>query len=427
MRKLLVALFALGLVVAFSAPLYAATVDFTGHYRWQGKWQYNTDVTKPESTNQAWMDQRLRIDWRINVAEGLSIGGRLHAMDRIWGLNLGGASSPADSFLWGDDANLRMRRTFATIMTEYGRFQIGYQAAGTWGTAFADAETNRNRIHWMAPFGDLTVVALYEKRLEQDAFAANFTDQDMDSVAFAGIYRLPFGQVGLLYQHIRDNTELLMPGGDPGDHRAHVISPYFKLTFGDLYLEGQYYWKGGGFDFDDPTIPDIDYKGHSWYLYAKYAIDQWYVGGQYAFVQGDDGSDPTKNKAGQTGSDYNPTLLLWNDNLFGLGSQAGYTTGAAMANAWLIQGFVGGSPMPNLDVKAALTYARAHKTDVLDLFASKKIGTEFDIEATWKIFDNLSWWFGFGYLWTGDFYKGNDPTFQIDDTWMVMHKLQLNF
>lgn len=427
MRKLIVAFFALALVVAFSAPLYAATVDFTGHYRWQGKWQYNTDVANPESANQAWMDQRLRVDWTINVAEGLAVKGRFHAMDRIWNGN------STSAFGANQAENIYFRRVFMSAKTEYGLFEIGYRSAGTWGTVFADTEADgRPRVFWMAPFGDLTVLALYEKLAETDRNDITRSDQDFDAVAVAGIYKFQYGQAGLLYYYIRDNRETaLNPLGlidVPGyDHRQHILSPYFKATFGDLYLEGQYYWKGGGFSFDNPAIQDIDYKGHSWYLYAKFAIDQWYVGGQYAFVAGDeDGIADNKDKRGQTGSDYNPTLLLWNDNLLGLGSY-GNVTGASMQNAWLVQGFVGGKPMPKLSVQAALTYAKAHKTPVGSPLMEKEIGTELDLEATYQIMNNLSWWFGFGYLWAGDWYKGANPANQIDNTWMVMHKLQLNF
>lgn len=423
MRKLIVALFALALVAAFTAPAYAATVDFTGHYRWQGKWQYNTDVAQPESANQAWMDQRLRVDFTINVAEGLAVKGRFHAMDRIWN---GNATS---AFGINQAENFYFRRTYLSAKTEYGLFEIGYRSAGTWGTVFGDTEADgRPRVFWMAPFGDLTILAGYEKLAENDRISSLVSDEDMDGYFAAGIYKFQYGQAGLLGYYIRDNRELALgfiPGGY--DHTMIILSPYFKATFGDLYLEGQYYWKGGGFDFVNPLIADVDYKGHSWYLYAKFAIDQWYVGGQYAFVQGDDGSDPTKNKNGQTGSDYNPTLLLWNDNMgFGLGSY-GNATGASMANAWLIQGFVGGKPMPKLSVQAALTYAKAHKTPITAPLMEKDIGTELDLEATYQIYDNLSWWFGFGYLWAGDWYKGNNPANQIDNTWMVMHKLQLNF
>ncbi|MCK9230799.1 MAG: hypothetical protein M0Q23_08735 [Syntrophales bacterium] len=422
MRKLLVALFALGLVVAFTAPVYAATVDFTGHYRWQGKWQYNDEVRSPNSTNQAWMDQRLQVDFTINVAEGLAVKGRFNAMDRVWNGNTTGAFG-------ADQAeNIYFRRTYLSARTEYGLFEVGYRSAGTWGTVFADTEADgRPRVFWTAPFGNLTMLALYEKLAENDV-GIQSSEEDMDAVAVAGIYKLPYGQAGLLYYYIRDMRETavgFVPGGY--DHITQLLSPYFKLTFGDLYLEGQYYYKFGGFDFADAAIQDVDYRGHSWYLYAKYAINQWYVGGQYAFVAGNDGSDPGKNKAGQTGSDYNPTLLLWNDDMgFNLGSY-GNTTTDAMANAWLIQGFVGGNPMPKLHVKAALTYAKAHKTPVAATLMDKEIGTELDLEASYQIFDNLSWWIGFGYLWTGDWYKANNPANQIDDTWMVMHRLQLDF
>ena len=63
-------------------------------------------------------------------------------------------------------------------------------------------------------------------------------------------------------------------------------------------------------------------------------------------------------------------------------------------------------------MEAALTYATVDKTALAKVSGvvvdavSNKLGTEFDVTATYKIYDNLSYMVGAGYLWTGDYFKG---------------------
>jgi hypothetical protein len=54
-------------------------------------------------------------------------------------------------------------------------------------------------------------------------------------------------------------------------------------------------------------------------------------------------------------------------------------------------------------------------------------GTEIDVTATYKIYDNLSYMVGLGYLFTGDYFKGTDPTAKITNDYILMHKLTLTF
>jgi len=60
-------------------------------------------------------------------------------------------------------------------------------------------------------------------------------------------------------------------------------------------------------------------------------------------------------------------------------------------------------------------------------YLSKDYGTEFDLEASYMIYDNLTYSAGFGYLWAGDYYKGANVAAKIDDTYLLMNKLQVVF
>jgi hypothetical protein len=47
--------------------------------------------------------------------------------------------------------------------------------------------------------------------------------------------------------------------------------------------------------------------------------------------------------------------------------------------------------------------------------------------AKFKIYDNLEYMIGAGYLWTGDYFKGTDPNARIVNNYLVVHKLTVTF
>jgi len=444
MRKLLIALFALGLIFAFTAPAFATDASFSGYYRLRGFWFNNqavTDENQPNSSNKAWYDNRLRVQMTLNVAEGLSVTGRFHAMDRVWGqyetINVGKTNAIVDQ-----GNNIYWHRAYMTFKTAIGKFDAGYQSGATWGTVYGDGEADgRARIKYTGVFGPMIILALTEKFKEEDGIdtTTNNEDSDWDAYALAGIYKWDGGNAGLLLYYLKDKSDTAPTAfgaagaGNAGTSTHLIPIPYFKATFGPLYLEGEFIYFYGETDYDSAAQEDVDWKGTGGYLYAKFNMGPAYVGAQYAFRDGD---DPTTRdyEAGYPGSDYNPCVLLWNDNTSGLGSYNntaaswtadGYSqTGTGIANGSLLQVFAGFSPMENLNLKASLTYALADQTAPGQ---DDEIGTEFDVEATYKIFDNLEYWIGFGYLVAGDYFKADDATNKIDDAWLIMHKLQMNF
>jgi hypothetical protein len=96
-----------------------------------------------------------------------------------------------------------------------------------------------------------------------------------------------------------------------------------------------------------------------------------------------------------------------------------------MLNAYLFQVFAGASPRENLSVKASLTYT--YSDEKPSGYIDKDYGTEFDVTASYKLYDNLDYTVGFGYLFTGHYFKGDDTDNVVDDTYLLMNRLQVNF
>ena len=105
----------------------------------------------------------------------------------------------------------------------------------------------------------------------------------------------------------------------------------------------------------------------------------------------------------------------------------GANMSTGITNAQIAQFFVGVKPIPKLDVRASYAFAQADKDGSSVNWVDKNYGHELDITATYKIYDNLSYMVGFAYLWAGDYFKGTTSAAQVDNDYLITHKLTLTF
>jgi len=230
--------------------------------------------------------------------------------------------------------------------------------------------------------------------------------------------------------------------------------------------------------------PDVDLEAWGGYLHARYTFKPFYMGAMFVYMSGDDLSKKDKatgSIAQLMGDNYafNPCLILWNYEYvdamgwgqgfipFQIGNPrtlGSYQNTRYMDNVIFYQFYAGMNITPKLDVTAKVAFAYADEKPRLGVgplgatltaneanataisyaryldaklggtgvarnrqFVDDDYGTELDIMANYKIFQNLTYTVGFGYLWTGDYFKGYDPTAKVDDNYIFMHKLSLNF
>ena len=100
-----------------------------------------------------------------------------------------------------------------------------------------------------------------------------------------------------------------------------------------------------------------------------------------------------------------------------------------MYNAWFFQGRAGIRPTSKLDIMASLSYALAANKTLMGApdAVSDVYGTEINLIGTYKITDNLNYMLGAAYLFTGDYFKGFDPTSDVRNNYMLINKLTLTF
>jgi hypothetical protein len=465
MKKFWIVLLSVALIMAFAVPVCATDVKFSGSYVVQGYYDNNRALLKDGGASLSNTWQRLRVQTDFQVQEGLKLTTRFDAMEKIWGAsrNAGGTYTPTYSIASvqstgsGEAENIKFQIVYATVNLWGGVLKVGYQQqGGPWGPAFGDYgdDAYGPRITYTYAIGPWTLTALYEN-VEGATYYSSLgpagnvgnslyqVDQQTHGLVVNAVYNWNKGSAGMLYKYVDDSAYGSLgaagqnpnPATDTGWKRLwHVFDPFVKAQLGPLYVEAEVIYLAGKTRKYETSSNGIDQTkdGLSAYVSATYDFAPMYAGLTLVYVPGDDKGTADKDEAGWPGMiDFNPCLMLFNYDLArwngNIGPNGGQVMSNGITNAQFAQVFVGVKPVPKLDIKAAYAIAQADKDGAATGWQSKNYGSEFDLTATYKIYNNLSYMVGFGYLWAGDYFKGTSATQQVDNDYLVTHKLTLTF
>jgi hypothetical protein len=379
--------------------------------------------------------------------------------------------------------NIKFEHVYVSANLFGGLLRVGYQQQTVFGTSFGDSgdSTYGPRIRYDYVVGPWTFIALWDKLEGTQYYSAagpsgnvNVNTFQVDATAekYVGafMYSWSKGNAGLLVYYLNgSNTAGTYPyyGTNTGVYTTDttsaykaqywVFDPYVKAQLGPVYLEAEVVYVTGKLrknEIAGSAAGDVSKDGLSAYVSATVDFAPMYAGINLVYVAGDDRGTSDKDESGAAGgTDFNPLLMLFNYDLARWNGAYGNTTAgnangllsstaaqaitnfqpanAAQAggiyNAQIAQVFVGVKPMPKLDIKAAYAVATADKDGSSANWQSRSYGSELDITATYKIYDNLSYMVGFGYLWAGDYYKGTNAGATIDNDYLITHKLTLTF
>jgi len=456
MKRWFFVLLAAGLIAALAAPAVAADVKFSGQYFAAGYLERNRALTDPQKATQGFYAQRLRVNTTFKIAEGLSLVTRFDALEKVWGSGRSPADTEDRTTTAGSKLaeNIEFARAYVDAKMGSGSLRVGYHNTGTTGTAFADSEATAGVIRYYLFSGPWSGYIGFEKQQEKE-WSSNYTltgtNSDADADQWKGqiVYKWSGGDAGLGYTFYNDksgNTSAPAGLGQDNFYRRQKINPYFRGTFGGLYVEAEVTYQMGDYiSYNQAGYKDVSLGGWNWYAKAQYTMGPVYVGGQYAYVQGDDGATTDKYEGGfKSGRDYKPCLIFLNSDLdYWAGSLGtnltfnGYSSQGA-ENFTLYQIFAGVKPIKKLDLFASYSIMSLNQKTTYSSIAADgsltaktyvddKIGSEFDITATYKIYDNLAYMIGYGYLWAGDAFKGTSAANVVANDWLLMHKLTLTF
>jgi len=449
MKRFWLVFLSLCLVLAFSASAMAVDVKFSGEYFAAGMYLDKTTVKKDFGASTAFYFQRLRLTTDFVVAPGLTLTTRVNIMERSWGAprsTPGTAYDNTSSATRAENENIGFDYTYVTYVSPIGMFRVGYQEDNAWGTVFVNSSQPLPRITYAVALGSWTGIIAWDKWVENSNTAinpSNLSTRDNDSYIAAVVYKWKDGNAGFLgrYYNFEGNKKTT---GLSYKQSIYLLIPYVKAQLGPVALQSEFlYAWGDAAKFDNVPAPmsDIKLDNMAFWVDATADFGIIYAGGSIAYVAGDDPGSKEKAEGGLLfgGKDYNPCLIMWNHDLgYWAGNPVGYnsavqsngTAGAmtnqGMSNAWFFQGRAGLRPVDKLDIMASVSYANADKKPS-STWVSNSYGWEADVTATYKITNNLSYMLGFGYLFTGDYYKGTNSMNSVQNDYLVINKLTLTF
>jgi len=449
MKRFWLVLLSLGLIMAFSASAFALDVKFSGSYYVAGMYLNKVSLGDPGTPNEntAFYYQRLRVRTDFIVAPGLVLITRFDAMERAWkaprstpgtaldetyGLNSNSAGTRAEN------ENIAFDWAYVQYQSPIGRFEAGYMADGAWGTVFGDTTFAHPRITYMSPsLANFYIFATTVKLADNSYTAINgatTTDADNDKDVLAFWYLGKGWNAGLLYGYF--NIKSFRPSLN-ASMKFHVLMPYFYGKFGPVTLQAEVdYGFGKYFAYELPSVtPDKDLSSLAGWIDAQADFGPLYVGGTFAYSQGQDPNNTDKQQQLLGGgNDWSPALIMfnyernyWAGYLSGNGATMGASTGGgAFMNAYLLQLRGGVKLSEKFTLGAAASWATADQKPTTT-WISKDYGYELDVTATYKITNNLSYMLGGGYLWTGDYFKGTGSANTTVNDYLLINKLTLTF
>lgn len=441
MKRFWLVLLSLGLVAAFQASAFAVDVKFSGSYFAAGAYVDKLNVVENQTHSDqstALYFQKLQLTTEFVVSPGLSLVTRANIMERVWGATRSGTGTPTlleatrSAATRAENENIGLDYAYINYNSPIGIWMIGYQNDHYFGTTFGDSSTPAGRITYILPVGNFKILAAIVKVVENSYSAVNTastqTDGDFSEYGVAGIYTGKNWEAGLLYLYYNNNATR---STENYKNKFQTLQPYAKAKFGPVAVQAEINYYFGKNEYEAAGSTDQDISSFNAFFDVLGTFGQFYIGGTFAYVQGDD--DPNDDKVhsidnGGGGRDWKPNLILWNED-YSYWIDAGATAANKyheMTNGFLYQLRSGVKPTNKLDVGFSVAYARADKNTVANQ-VSKDIGWEIDLTGTYKITDNLSYMLGVGYLIPGDSYKGANSSAELDNTYMVLNKLTLTF
>jgi hypothetical protein len=449
MKRYWLILLSLGLVMAFSVSAFAVDVKFSGEYYAAGALLKRVDVTNENDAGTHFFWQRARFGTDFVVSPCLKLVTRFDVQERVWG-DYYETNQKTSGGVVDNQENIEFDLAVLDYTSPIGLFLIGYQEDYTWGTVFGNRGTDPTvaQIKYFLPVGPVTLFAGYAKEQENNkniyspaTSPYTVSDADYDSYRLAVVYSFKQekaqGDAGVLLLINRDAEYRPAAGFQVN---LNKLVPYAKAKIGPVAFQAEAgYAFGKARKYDDGVSgTDVDISAWDLFLDATLNLGPAYVGGTVVYLSGDDpdttdkaeGSSVTAaSRINSAGLDWNPCLILFNNDpikkkVGGIVGNSSTAVGAEMQNAYFGQLRGGILPVPQLDIMASISYAKADKVPT---GWDKEYGYEIDVTGTYKITNNLSYMLGFGYLFTGDYFKGASSSNNIEDDYMLINKLTLNF
>jgi len=448
MKKLSVIAVVVAACMLFAIPAMAVDVNFSGAYRARGYLDDNPDLADNTGASRAFIDQRLRVKMEFVVSDSLSVIGRFDANEKVWGTV---DTAPTAANIDWDYAYMKAKFDLFDLY-------VGRMPGGVFGTKFGDhpGYFEHDAVKLVKEIEPLKVFVQWQKRTEADNALAypQASDGDRDAYFAGGIWKAEGLEAGFLagyyrYRNMSDQsntdplaTPALMNTSGNYSQDYYTWSPYVKMNVGPLAIQGEAIWFTGKYkDWDRSNVSDLDLDALTYNLEASTDLGPAKLGLGYAFSSGDYNSGDTEMTAAFLCNSWEPLLILtswysgleignaaanFNANQAGAPADSPSTTVPNYANLgykiWYITGAF--SPLEDVTLSAIIADASADETAA---GWDDDVGREYDVTATVKLMDNLTYMATFAWMDAGDLYKLGAADATVDDTYSMFHKLEVKF
>ena len=517
MKKALIATLAVVLVLAFTLPVMAETsVKFKGSYRVRYWYKNNLNLAhkQKQEHKQTYFDHRFRLSFSFHPSEVLSMNLSTQVVkDQKWGNQKSGMSwkaadaktstlavdpttggaylqqTTANNAIW--DNGIEFYRLYMTIITPYGKFDVGRMSGGEagltvfgyYGGPFHEdqapfcAEGPRDRIKYSFKTGNLIFVAIFEKLAEIDANNGTY-DSDVDGYHVCPVYSFGGegfkGAVNCLVSYWRDRSGALTVGSNfsnapvavgpaynaagylpiassptsavtgvvainGGGYDLFGIWPAAQFEFGPFAFRTTFRYVSGTYTPSDAagsSYKKIQLSGFGFYADTTYTYGSGMAGLAYLYLSGDE-TEKNKQFSPTSTATQSRTKKLTNKVTSG-GDYCPLliaydvdleTTGLnGTPNHWSIVAWWDHSLTEELMVHAAYGYMYINN---VPKNVKHDYGHEVDAGLKASIYDNATLSTRFGYFIAGKYHRGakvgGNYANKINNGWVWKNELVLSF
>jgi len=270
-------------------------------------------------------------------------------------------------------------------------------------------------------------LAFYDVRVGENVKQPPATaqpDQDIDFYGILDAYKLADGVVSIDFTYAYAPSGGLL-GGATKDSLYNLGLTYAAKT-GPIHLRAEVDIQSGKSEtnaFTTPAGQDRDFKGYQAVVQASAPMDPLTINATLAYGTGHDSADATDQKQIITVLDTERHYTLIYEYLLTTGS-GGLHTGFANTMA----ASLGGEFKISKSVAVGLEYWYLQAVEDVAINGGapdSNLGQELDATVNWKLYDNLTWNWRFGWFMPGDAYKHG--TVDAEDSTAVYGMLSFKF
>lgn len=414
MRKLFVALLALGLVVALAMPASALENIFGGYWRTRMYTEQNyTGEDQTEAADVTQVDTRTRLYYTAKFSDNFKFVNKFE-FDTVWGDTIGGDI--------GTDGKgtIEFKHSYADFTLAPVNVKVGLQPWVLGRGFLFDDDGAGLTIKYAKDNLDVSFVWLkaYEGGYGKDA-----NDKDVDLYVLAPIIKMDKITLSpyVVWETSEDISGWLPALG------AEKTNVYYLGADVDAALGKANVWFTGIYEFGsaDPVGGGDSIDVSAWLvaLGADAEVGPASVRGQFIYVTGEDLKDTSTDITAFTvmaGQSYDWAVIMGGNGIFDNQNSAG-SCGPTPSNLMALNVGATMKPMDKLAVALDLWYATLVEDNAA---GDTDLGTEVDLTITYNLIENMDLDVVGAYLFAGDAtYKGDNDA----DPYLLGTRLSFSF